>query len=177
VDAGFSSHILRSGSTCLRLPRSAAAAERWRGVTRFLDAIGGHLAVELPTLIRKLDATWQYPHGGQLEQWLDGHEANASVDPRSVASFIGNLHEIDPDLALQVLPGFSDWCYRHRRVRGDPVRHTRGPRARGADPPVPPRPLLAPEYVGRIADAIEKVATSLDELAAHGAAIEAPDAD
>jgi len=38
-------------------------------------------------------------------------------------------------------------------------------------------PLLASSYAGRIADAIEKVATSIDELAAHGGAIGAPDAD
>jgi hypothetical protein len=38
-------------------------------------------------------------------------------------------------------------------------------------------PLLAPEHAARIADAIEKVATSIDELAAHDKTIEAPDAD
>lgn len=36
-------------------------------------------------------------------------------------------------------------------------------------------PLLASEHAARIADAIEKVATSIDELAAHGKTIEAPD--
>jgi hypothetical protein len=38
-------------------------------------------------------------------------------------------------------------------------------------------PLLASEHAARIADAIEKVATSIDELAAHGKTIEAPDPD
>jgi hypothetical protein len=38
-------------------------------------------------------------------------------------------------------------------------------------------PLLASEHAARIADAIEKVATSIDELAAHGKTMEAPDPD
>ncbi len=38
-------------------------------------------------------------------------------------------------------------------------------------------PLLASEHAARIADAIEKVATSIDELAPHGKTIEAPDPD
>lgn len=38
-------------------------------------------------------------------------------------------------------------------------------------------PLLASEHAARIADAIEKVATSIDELAAHGDTIKAPDPD
>ncbi|MEV7713357.1 DegT/DnrJ/EryC1/StrS family aminotransferase [Streptomyces sp. NPDC088270] len=38
-------------------------------------------------------------------------------------------------------------------------------------------PLLAPEHAARIADAIEKVATSLGELAANDGLIKAPDAD
>ena len=38
-------------------------------------------------------------------------------------------------------------------------------------------PLLASEHAARIADAIEKVATSIDELATHGKTIEAPDPD
>jgi dTDP-4-amino-4,6-dideoxygalactose transaminase len=38
-------------------------------------------------------------------------------------------------------------------------------------------PLLASEHAARIADAIEKVSTSLDELAAHDKTIKAPDAD
>ncbi|MFD7749840.1 DegT/DnrJ/EryC1/StrS family aminotransferase [Streptomyces sp. NPDC059698] len=38
-------------------------------------------------------------------------------------------------------------------------------------------PLLAPEYAAHIADAVEKVAQSIDELAAHEGEIGAPDAD
>jgi len=38
-------------------------------------------------------------------------------------------------------------------------------------------PLLASEHAARIADAIEKVATSIDELAARGETLRAPDPD
>lgn len=116
VDTGFSSRILRSGTRCLRLPRSAAAARRCRTETRLLDVIGDRLPVEVPALTRSLEPTARHPHGGQLLNWLEGREVDATVDPGSIAAFLTALHGLDPAPAAPLLPAFSDWCRRQRTL-------------------------------------------------------------
>lgn len=99
--AGVNNTIYRLGDDLIvRLPQTAWCADHIRKEQRWLPALGEHVTLRIPTLVRACRPGGDFPWHWSVYAWLDGDEAVHALVPdehaiaRQLATFIAELQQI-----------------------------------------------------------------------------------